>query len=260
MSPLKIAKYALVEIARTLNWLGSGISIRLVQWTGKSTHAIHPKHLLPDIPLYQDLLPPSSKVLDIGCHKGERALRIAPFVSEVIAFDYDHEALAQAKTLQEETGIKNVTFLYASAEEPFPFANGQFDVILFLDVLEHINNRDHALRECWRVLVDGGTMALAIPNVDTAWKRFQKSAGAFYYSDPDHKIEYSRDEIERAVQDADFRVISIEPITYDIPVPGLFDFIGGLNLRIYKRLSDWRKRKARKNPANSIGFMVICRK
>ena len=39
----------------------------------------------------------------------------------------------------------------------------KFDVIMMIDVLEHISNPDRALRECYRSLRDGGTIILLVP-------------------------------------------------------------------------------------------------
>ena len=43
------------------------------------------------------------------------------------------------------------------------FADAQFDVVLSLDVLEHVADLGAALAECWRVLKPGGTLLFAAP-------------------------------------------------------------------------------------------------
>jgi 2-polyprenyl-3-methyl-5-hydroxy-6-metoxy-1,4-benzoquinol methylase len=68
---------------------------------------------------------------------------------------------------------------------------GEFDLVLFLDVLEHLHSRQGALREIHRALRPGGTLLVAAPNRDTSWKRRLQAASSFYYTDPDHKIEYT---------------------------------------------------------------------
>jgi SAM-dependent methyltransferase len=50
-------------------------------------------------------------------------------------------------------------------EWSFPFADGQMDIVVFCEVLEHMTNDPmHAMREIWRVLKPGGTLVLTTPN------------------------------------------------------------------------------------------------
>jgi SAM-dependent methyltransferase len=55
-------------------------------------------------------------------------------------------------------------FRAANLDEPFPFADGEFDYVACLEGLEHIENYHHVLRECRRVLRPGGTLIVSTPN------------------------------------------------------------------------------------------------
>jgi len=44
-----------------------------------------------------------------------------------------------------------------------PFRDGAFDVVLLLDVLEHLPSEGPALEEVWRVLAPHGTLILSVP-------------------------------------------------------------------------------------------------
>jgi ubiquinone/menaquinone biosynthesis C-methylase UbiE len=234
--------------------------MRLVKWTGKAPQVIHPKHLIDDVPDYAQYFSKDDIVLDIGCHNGQRDFRLAPHVKKIIAFDYNDDWLAQAKEWQKGHGIKNIEFIKLSAENPLPFKDGEFDGILFLDVLEHIYNRDQILKECHRVLKPKATMVLAIPNSETPWKKFQKSAEVNFYSDIDHKIEYTKEEILWEHKKTGFKVKKIKPIVYDFPLNGLIDLIGGISLSLYKKLSDWKRKRGQNEPEKTIGFMIISQK
>lgn len=50
------------------------------------------------------------------------------------------------------------------------------------------------------------------------------------FSDPDHKIEYNREELEEELAAAGFRVESCSTIVYDTPWYGVIDLLGGLSL------------------------------
>jgi len=253
-------KIYIVKSIRFFNWLLSGLSIRLVKWTGKSSQAIHPKHLLEEAPEWIKYFDKEDEVLDIGCHNGQRDFKLSPFVKSITAFDYDKKAIKNAKNWQEEKEFKNIEFLELSAEEVLPFKNASFDKILFLDVIEHLHNRDLIMKECFRVLKRDGQMILAAPNKETPWKIFQKELGLFYYSDKDHKIEYSKNELIKIHTDAGFEILEVRLITYDFPFVGLIDIIGGISLNLYKKLQDWKKSITKKHPEKSIGFMVISKK
>lgn len=239
-------------------------SMRLTRWTGKSSVYIHPKHLAgPDAGhhWFTEYLKPGDVVLDVGCGSGAHALRAARRCRLVVGFDYDGRQLAVSQRLAAERGIKNLRLLKASAETHLPFADGTFDQVLFLDVLEHLHRRQAALREIGRVLRDGGILFLAAPNRETSWKRRLEAAGLFHYSDPDHKIEYSREELEAELEESGFRVEGeFAPIVYDTPWAGLIDFVGGLSLSAYRRLSRWKREAAWRHPQESTGWRLRCRK
>ncbi|MFA6136374.1 MAG: class I SAM-dependent methyltransferase [Candidatus Paceibacterota bacterium] len=257
---MKLLKKILIKTIKLINWLGSGISIRLVKWTGKSSQYIHPKHLIDDYPEWLKYFNKEDEVLDIGCDNGQRDFKLSPLVKKIIAFDYEGKAINQAKEWQEKYSFGNIDFSCLSAENSLPFLDNQFDKILFLDVLEHLNNRAQIMKECFRVLKPKGAMVLAIPNSQTPWKEFQKSARVNFYSDSDHKIEYSKEEIIKEHQKTGFKIKEINPIVYDFPLTGLIDLVGGINLSLYKKLWRWKHKKVENNPNASIGFMVISEK
>lgn len=238
--------------------IASALACRLVQWTGKSRWPIHPKHLVEVAPAwYLPFLQPTTRVLDVGCANGQHTLRAATHVQQIVGIDYDPALLAVARQDAARRGLTNVKFEQGDVEQPLSVPNGSFDVVLFLDVLEHLHNRDLAMREVNRVLKPGGRLLLAIPNSETSWKKRQRALGINSFSDPDHKIEYSRNEIIAECQRHGFRIERIEPIVYDIWYVGLIDLIGGFSLSLYKKLGQWKYRYAHEHPEESIGFEIV---
>lgn len=239
------------------------LSIKLVKWTGKSPEYIHPKHFLEDEPLYHwyaERIQPGSRVLDIGVGTGTHMFQAAAKAAFVAGLEYDIQKLPVVARRAAARGLENVAVLAADAERRFPFADEVFDTVIFIDVLEHLHNRDGAMDEARRVLKPGGVLALCVPNRETTWKRWLKSAGLFYYSDRDHKIEYTWDELEPVIARAGFRVLESRRAVFDFPLGGLLDVVGGFSIPLYRRLIRWKHALAERHPKEAVGFYVFCEK
>ena len=53
--------------------------------------------------------------------------------------------------------------------ETGPFAPGTFDLVLMLDVLEHLDNHTFALREALRLVAPGGILMVTVPALPSLW-------------------------------------------------------------------------------------------
>jgi SAM-dependent methyltransferase len=112
----------------------------------------------PDrIPVFQQWLSrPGLQVLDLGCRDG--ALTSAYLDgNRVVGVDIDRAALAHA----DELGIETV---WADLDQPLPFEDDSFDVVVAAEVLEHLRFPEQLLSEARRVLVPGGTLIGSVPN------------------------------------------------------------------------------------------------
>jgi SAM-dependent methyltransferase len=166
-----------------------------------------------------------------------------------------------ARSLQDGGGMNKVAFVVANAEAPLPFARASFDKVLFLDVCEHLNRRAEVLREIERVLRPDGLMLVSAPNRENSWKRCLRAAGLPYYSDADHKIEYTLAELEAELSLGGFHVVGApQPVVLETPFAGLIDFAGGISLGLYARLHRWKIEAARRNPSEATGWRVVCAK
>ena len=238
------------------------LSIRLVVWTGKSKEFVHPKHLMrgDEFQWYLSSLKHSDVVLDLGCGTGMHAIHTAKRASRVKGVDYSKRNLAIAQSLAEAKGLTNISFRSASLEERIDEANQSYTVILALDILEHLNNRDLFLSETYRILNTCGRLFLAVPNIDTKWKRLLKQNDLFYYSDLDHKHEYSREEIVRLLEAHRFKILKIDNTVFDTPWIGIIDFIGGISIDWYRRLTERRRSTVTNCESETTGFRIIAEK
>ena len=83
--------------------------------------------------------------------------------------------------------------------ESLPFHDSCFDVIIMLDVLEHVADAEAALRECVRVLKSGGKLVITTPNT--------LGFGIYdSYADRTHLHHFSWSSLERMLRENGLRV------------------------------------------------------
>lgn len=248
-------KYIFVYVLRQLQYL-SGLAIRLTKLTGKSPYLIHPKHLIKKSLWYIKYLQPNDVVLDMGFGSLQHSIDIYKKVRSIYAFDNLEQNIDLAYNRINVLNIKKIKIDLADAEKKLPYKNNQFSVVLCLDVLEHIKNEKIAMGEIRRVLKKNGKLFLSLPNSESSWKQLQRSVGLNYYSDPDHKREYTRSQVEKLMQKYSFRQVFVNPITYDTPLAGVIDLVGGFSLEFYKKLLQWKRTKIKYNPQETVGFEI----
>lgn len=111
----------------------------------------------------------SQRLLDVGCSAGHFTQSFADRVEHLYGADTDEEALAAGA--RDHPGI---AFLCCTGAR-LPFADGSFDAILLMEVVEHLADGDkrELLNEAYRLLAPGGLLVLTTVH-----------AGAFAWLDP----------------------------------------------------------------------------
>jgi SAM-dependent methyltransferase len=99
-------------------------------------------------------------LLGAGAGRYARALARNRPDLDIIAGDLSRNALHEAVA-----GGGEVAYLALDAQR-LPFADGEFGAVVFFDLLEHVPTPDALLRECARVLVDGGILHFFVPLED----------------------------------------------------------------------------------------------
>jgi len=110
---------------------------------------------------------PDDTVLDVACGPGLLACAFAPVVRHVTGVDATPAMLEQARALQREKGIQNVTWDLAEAP-PLPYANGRYSIVTCRFSFHHMLDPSAVLTEMRRVCARGGRVVVADMTPDPA--------------------------------------------------------------------------------------------
>ena len=260
---MNAARRLLVRGVDAVNRRGKSVGVRLVRLTAKAPYAIHPKHLVdqPWHDWYVPYLTGRELVLDVGTSNGAHLVRAAARSRTIVGCDTDLVQLGHAAAAIVAARAGNARVFAGDVTGAFPFRDRCFDVILFLDVIEHLGPRVAVLREIHRVLREDGRLLVSAPNRQTRWRGTLRAAGLFAYSDPDHKVEYTRNEFLAELRTGGFEPdAEVMPVVLDTPWAGAIDAVGGLSLALYDRLTRWKREAVLRRPEESTGFRVVARK
>ena len=100
------------------------------------------------------------RVLDAGCGGGGMPLSLAEEARQVVGIDPIDRFGAAGVRLARERRLPNLQFALADGMA-LPFKDRSFDLVLSHAVIEHVADAPLYLRECARVLADGGRVYLS---------------------------------------------------------------------------------------------------
>jgi ubiquinone/menaquinone biosynthesis C-methylase UbiE len=120
-------------------------------------------------------------VLDLGCGTGHIS-RMFEGRNRVVSYDPTVQGVRTARALQKTRG----SFVVGGGER-LPFADATFDVVLLIDVLEHIEDHQSVAAEIQRVLRPGGLVFCMVPQHMNLYSRIDAANG--------HVRRYERQEL-----------------------------------------------------------------
>ncbi|MEK6645268.1 MAG: class I SAM-dependent methyltransferase [Candidatus Firestonebacteria bacterium] len=121
-----------------------------------------------------------SKVLEVGLGYGYIALWVKmKYHCSVYAIEHPSRATVNNIDFCAQMGDRGIKIIKADLLQEFPFEDGFFDMIIFSEVLEHIQpqNVKHIMNELTRVLKNSGKMIITTPNVATLHSRYRALRG-----------------------------------------------------------------------------------
>ncbi len=132
------------------------------------------------------------RVLDLGCGTGTHLHDLRRY-GRVHGADSSDRALAYCR----ERFAGPLTLV--QIPERIPFADASFELVVMLDVLEHIADDGAALDCVHRILVANGLFCLTVPALPWLWSRHDE--------DHHHFRRYQRDPLAQLLRDRGFEVV-----------------------------------------------------
>lgn len=165
---------------------------------------------------------PGIKLLELGANPYFTTTLVRNFRDAEIHlanfFEHVDVGDTQSVTLRNTGEVISYTYKQFNVEcDAFPYADDTFDVVLFCEIIEHLQNDPvHALVEIRRILQPDGILVLTTPNVARLENVIKLVNGENIY-DPysdygpygRHNREYNQHDLHRLLSDNGFRVMTM---------------------------------------------------
>ena len=133
-------------------------------------------------------LAPGARVLDIGAGEGALSARLQAAGLSVAACDL----------VPDHFHVPGVECRRCEPSGALPFPDGQFDLAVAVEVLEHIDGHDRFFAEAARVLKPGGALVFTTPNILSLKSRIRfLFTGSFYSFKP--LTPFTRDPVHQHI-------------------------------------------------------------
>jgi 2-polyprenyl-3-methyl-5-hydroxy-6-metoxy-1,4-benzoquinol methylase len=162
-------------------------------------------------------IPQRSSVLEVGCHSGSFSRHLMALGHKVLGIEQDGCAAKTAQTFGVQVLCGDVTDGQVTDK-----VDGKFDVILMMDVLEHLTKPDVALSGIRRLLKQSGQLLITGPNV-AYWRiRLGLLFGKWEYADAGimdktHVRFYTAQTWRQLIETAGYQIVEFSPAEGMIP-------------------------------------------
>lgn len=151
-----------------------------------------------------------TSVLDVGCAYGHYSIRIAKKYpnSKVKGLDINEEQLNVGRVVKRKFGLKNLTFERTDVCDASIIK--KHDLVLLLQVIEHLKDDRTALEEIRKIVSDNGYLILTAPNLESPiiyW------SNRYISIDGHHREGYALDELVQMISNAHFRIKEIKHLS-----------------------------------------------
>ena len=132
------------------------------------------------------------RLLDIGCGTGNMVEILSAQGHQVVGLDLLPQGLHST-----HHKVPNSMLIQADLSSQLPLSDNVFDVVIVLDVLEHVDDQS-LIEEANRVLIPGGIILLTVPTVPWLW--------SFRDTDAGHLRRYTRKSLLELLSKSDLQL------------------------------------------------------
>lgn len=144
-------------------------------------------------------LPKNSEILDLGCGIGIAGLALKEIgFKEIVGVDINEKQIKIAKKFYKKVYKIDCNRLNIK---------GKFNLILALNIIEHLESPNIFLKKIYHLLSDKGYLILSLPNEIWFRKLFN-----LIPKDPTHKQHWSIFLFKRFLRKYNFRIIEMKPV------------------------------------------------
>jgi len=179
-----------------VNYYQDGVKNNFFQWLWHSHKITLAKKIIKNLNF--------KNCLDVGCASGFMIGEIAKVYPDSSFFGIDvyDKAIISAKK-----AYPNIRFKIASAQK-LPFKNNFFDLILFYETIEHVENPSQCLEEIKRVLNNKGSLILTMDSGSLlfriVWFFWENTKGKVWKNA--HLHPFHHEQLEKLIMDANFKI------------------------------------------------------
>ena len=133
----------------------------------------------------------NAQILEVGCGTGGNLAMLAEF-GDVYAVELNKEA---AKFAEEKKVAKSV--IQAKLPQEVPYKDKKFDLIVFLDVVEHIEEDKETLKAINGILSDNGVLLITVPAFQFLWSEHDVALH--------HKRRYNKAQLKALIANSGYK-------------------------------------------------------
>jgi 2-polyprenyl-3-methyl-5-hydroxy-6-metoxy-1,4-benzoquinol methylase len=163
-------------------------------------------------------------VLEVACGRGGLATWLAAQgAAVVVGADFSRTAVAKALALGQTSGAPALRLAVADVQT-LALRDGQFDLVISCETIEHVADARGAVRELARVLRPGGTLLLTAPNylgVMGIYRIYRELTGRPWTEEgqPINTVT-TLPRTVGWVRQAGLVVVAVDGLGHDLPIPG----------------------------------------
>jgi SAM-dependent methyltransferase len=161
---------------------------------------------------FKENIKPDWTILDIGCNEGIMSLLLADKAKFVYGMDFNKEYIQKAKKSRQK---QNIEYICADATK-YNFSQfRRIDCVILSNILEHIDKRVDFLKK----LIDNiewndknhRRFLFRVPMLNRDWIiLYKKESGLDYRSDRNHFIEYTLEDFENELLQAQIKILNYD--------------------------------------------------